>query len=187
MNILLSLAFGLCLISSFYLPTINNFDLHETKFGPQPGIDSIAIYGDTRSQPDIHQMIVNNIVWQKPIAAIHVGDLVNDGNSQEEWDNYNNITSTLNSQIPFYPVPGNHENNSPLFYKNFNLPNDLPWYSVNTRNIHFIMLDSDSIHPINPQSAQYKWLVSDLENIPSSTEYIIPIFHHPLLTNGTHV
>ncbi|MEI7942405.1 MAG: metallophosphoesterase [Candidatus Riflemargulisbacteria bacterium] len=183
--------FGLLIVLTVFISCgtvvrLTDDSVNQTIYGPVSGVDSIVIYGDTRTQHDIHQKIINNILWQKPIAAFHVGDLVADGNSVSDWATYDSITASLNANIPFYPVPGNHEFNSSLYYSHFGLPYDVPWYSVTTRNIHFVMLDSNTVHPLDPGSIQYEWLSADLKAMSVSIDYVFAVFHHPLLTDGSH-
>jgi len=149
-----------------------------------PPHNAIIIYGDTRTGHEIHRSIADELTAIQPKAVFHTGDLVEDGNKQELWDIFNDITSELRSVSPFYPALGNHENNSILYYNNFELPNNERWYSVDIDAIHFIILDSNA--DMSSGSAQYEWLVDDLQNIDGSIEFTIAIFHHPVFNVGLH-
>jgi len=139
----------------------------------------IIIYGDSRTNHQIHQKIVNEIVKTKPSLVFHTGDLVEDGLIPDQWTIFNEIISDLIKNADFYPALGNHENNSPLYFDNFDLPNNERWYIVEKNNLHFIILDSNSDCSID--SEQYLWLEDDLQNINENI-----IFHHPPFSTGPH-
>lgn len=144
----------------------------------------IVIYGDSRTNHQIHQKIVDEIIKVKPVMVFHTGDLVENGLISDQWTTFNSITSDLTKIAKFYPALGNHENNSPLYFDNFNLPNNERWYSVETDSLCFIILDSNSDCSIS--SEQYLWLENKLQNISEHTKFIIAIFHHPPFSTGTH-
>ena len=144
----------------------------------------IVIYGDSRTNHQIHQKIVNEIIKIKPPLVFHTGDLVEDGLIPDQWVTFNNIVSDLTNIADFYPALGNHENNSPFYFDNFDLPNNDRWYVVEKNNLHFIILDSNSDCSIG--SEQYLWVEDDLQNIAESIKFIIAIFHHPPFSTGPH-
>ena len=144
----------------------------------------IIIYGDSRTNHQIHQKIVNEIIKTKPSIVFHTGDLVEDGLIPDQWAIFNEIISDLIKIADFYPALGNHENNSPLYFDNFNLPNNERWYLIETDSLYFIALDSNSDCSID--SEQYLWLEDDLQNINEDIKFIIAIFHHPPFSTGSH-
>jgi acid phosphatase type 7 len=140
----------------------------------------IIIYGDSRTGHTIHQRIVNRIMENNPDVVFHTGDLVENGLNPEDWAMFNKITGSLRKTAEFYPALGNHEENSPLFFKNFNLPNNGRWYSLDREGIHFIILDSNSL--LSTDSEQYHWLEDDLKSVDKKTKFVIVIFHHPIFS-----
>lgn len=138
----------------------------------------IVIYGDSRSGHDNHRQVVNAILKLNPAVVFHTGDLVENGRRPEDWLIFNEITAGLLKSAEFYPALGNHENRSPLFFNNFNLPNNECWYSLERNGIHFAVLDSTA--PLNVGSKQYKWLKSDLSGIDKRIKFRVVVFHHPL-------
>ena len=78
------------------------------------------------------------------------GDLVENGLEHSQWgDHFFEPSEPLFSHVPFYPVLGNHENNSPYFFSYFNLPsNGTPgylehWWYADFSNVRIIGLDSN--------------------------------------------
>jgi 3',5'-cyclic AMP phosphodiesterase CpdA len=150
----------------------------------EPGAPVIVVYGDTRSNHEAHGRIIDAILRVEPAVVFHTGDLVEHGWSASQWQTFNKITAPLRRKVKFYPAIGNHERNSPLYYDNFDLPGNERWYSVETGNIHFIVLDT--MADISPGSRQYEWLSSDLQEIPDHIIFTIAIFHHPPFSTGPH-
>jgi 3',5'-cyclic AMP phosphodiesterase CpdA len=144
----------------------------------------IVIYGDSRTGHQTHQKMVDEIIKTKPAIVFHTGDLVEDGLIPDQWATFNEIISDLIKIAEFYPALGNHENNSPLYFDNFILPNNERWYSVEKDNLHFMVLDSNSDCSIG--SEQYLWLEDDLQNIKENIKFFIAIFHHPPFSTGHH-
>jgi len=151
---------------------------------PQTVSQPIVIYGDSRTGHQTHQKIVDEIIKTKPAIVFHTGDLVEDGLIPGQWAAFNEIISDLIKIAEFYPALGNHENNSPLYFDNFILPNNERWYSVEKDNLHFIVLDSNSDCSIG--SEQYLWLEDDLQYINENIKFVIAIFHHPPFSTGRH-
>ncbi|UCD18157.1 MAG: metallophosphoesterase [Candidatus Zixiibacteriota bacterium] len=148
-------------------------------------IPSIVVYGDTRTGHDPHQQIVNLIRAIQPSAVFHVGDLVNNGYLQSDWDIFNAIVAGMLSEVEFFPALGNHEHQSQLYFDNFDLPNNEQWYSVDRNRTHFIVLNS--CVPIGPSSDQYQWLQADLAGADDSIDFIAAVFHHPPYSTGPHI
>lgn len=146
----------------------------DTQQTPDTG-EVIIIYGDTRTNHDIHQIIVDTIGKHQPKIIFHTGDLVSNGKSKKQWDVFNKITKKLRDSAVFYPVLGNHELHSELYFQNFNLTKNERWYAVVIENIKFIILDSNQ-----PTATEQKeWLEKQLQNTPSNIRFIITLFHHP--------
>ncbi|MDP2174117.1 MAG: metallophosphoesterase [Candidatus Cloacimonadaceae bacterium] len=142
----------------------------------------IAIYGDTRTNDDVHRQIVNAITAHEPHIAFHTGDLGTNGLSQEEYDNFFRISEPLIEYCAIHPAKGNHERDAALFLRNFPSIGARTYYSVSYDKMLFILLDSTI--DINPGSIQYSWLQKELaenQHLPA-----IIILHHPIFSSGAH-
>jgi len=103
-----------------------------------------VVYGDTRSQPDVHGRVIERIVREKPAIVIHTGDLVDDGRKVRLWPKeFFGPAAPLLSKVALFPVLGNHEENSPLYYNLFDLPDNERYYSFDYGQVHFVVLDSN--------------------------------------------
>ena len=146
--------------------------------------EKVVVYGDSRTGHDEHRAIVAQIEKQDPYAVFHTGDIVNDGEIATEWDTFNEITSELLADTWFYPVLGNHENNSDNYFENFTLPGNERYYSVNIGPVHYTLLDSN--FEIGAGSDQYVWAEADLKNAVGKSDFQVVVLHHPPYSTGGH-
>ncbi|MEN6392019.1 MAG: metallophosphoesterase family protein, partial [Syntrophomonas sp.] len=118
-----------------------------------------------------------------PRFAILGGDLVYDGNSKSEWEQFFTAATPTFKQIPLLPAPGNHDD-APLFWNTFALPQNGPegfkekFYSFDYGNCHIAVLDSNLM---GASAAQYNtvktWLQNDLDS--SGKQWKFLAFHYP--------
>lgn len=182
--LMISLAFLIYILIPKSSPPPSKLSFGDISIEEDTFSEVIVIYGDGRTNHEMHQQIVNEILELEPQMVFHTGDLVEDGNSSTQWEIFNEITFELMENTEFYPALGNHERNSDLYYDNFELPNNEQWYSVDYYGIHFVVLDSNV--DTSTTSEQYGWLQSDLEAVENQKDFIVLIFHHPPFTVGKH-
>jgi 3',5'-cyclic AMP phosphodiesterase CpdA len=151
---------------------------------PSDYSDYIVVYGDARTNHDIHRKIVGHILTFRPQAVFSTGDQVNDGRVLDEWVIFNEIISPIRKTSEFYPLLGNHERNADLYFKNFKLPGNERWYSVRKGPVLFLMLDSNWL--IGPGSNQHAWIEKELQNIPRDVKFVAAVFHHPAISSGPY-
>ncbi len=140
----------------------------------------LAIYGDTRSNPEIHRQIVQEILRHKPDLVFHTGDLNSRGSQQSEYDVFHQIIRPLTEGAGFYPARGNHEKSLDLFLANFPQLPGRSYYAVERFGIRFIVLDS--VIKLYPDSDQFRWLRAELTKLRPT----ILIVHHPVFSSGEH-
>lgn len=113
------------------------------------------------------------------------GDLVADGAVYEEWKrDFFDPASELFSQVPVYPVPGNHERNSQYYFKYFSLPaNGTPaydehWWFKDYGNIRIIGMDSNDGYRTKHQLS---WLEKVLDSTSNNADidFVFAQLHHP--------
>lgn len=146
--------------------------------------ETIIVYGDSRTNHDIHKKIVGQILTFKPQAVFSTGDQVNDGRNPDEWVVFNEIIAPIRKTSEFYPLLGNHERNAELYFKNFQLPVSDRWYSVRKGPMVFFMLDSNWL--IGPGSRQHAWLEKELQHVPKDVKFVAAVFHHPAISSGPY-
>jgi len=143
----------------------------------------VVVYGDSRTNKEIHQKIVNNFIKLNPVAVFNTGDLVFLSNSKNDWSDFLEVTKAIREKTSYFPVIGNHEKKSSKFYDYFKIPGNKKWYSVEIKDIVFISLNSNE--SLKPGSEQYMWLENNLKNISSKMNVVL-LIHHPPFSSGSH-
>jgi acid phosphatase type 7 len=143
----------------------------------------VVVFGDTRTNHEVHRAIVKEIMKWKPIAVFHTGDLVFNGKKHSAWMLFKEITKPIIDSSRFYPSFGNHERHSRMMDETLSVPNNGKWYSVDINKVHYTVIDNYSDY--SPGSEQYKWLVNDLETSANSSFRVV-IMHLPVYSSGLH-
>lgn len=167
--------------SYFYKCTWKNGETAMGKFRTAPADNSttlrFAVVGDSRSDLAMCTKISNMIFDKDPDIVLHSGDIVASGKNLHEWKTFLfGPMEKLLRNIPFYPVLGNHEQESPHYYNFFSLHDQKPWWSVDYGSVHIIGLDTSV--PTDPESEQYQFLLADLKK--NKKPWTIIVFHFPL-------
>jgi len=165
--------------------------------GPQTA-DSFTFYayGDTRSQPHIHDQVAGAIyqnMTADPAAQtflVNSGDLVEDGDDEDDWDQQffaADMTHLrrLMRRLPYLSAVGNHEGSGVLFAKYFPYPmmaDGTNYYSFDYGHVHFTVIDQYDDY--SPGSTQYNWIRQDLEN--TTQPWKIILMHKPAWSAGGH-
>ena len=124
---------------------------------------------------------------------VHTGDLVNVGESDDQWRDWYDGAGWLNAMIPQVPAVGNHEyarlnreNPRQLaasWRHQFALPEDGPVglaetvYSIDYQGVRLIVLNSAEEDRLADQAA---WLESRLRD--RDNRWTIVVFHHPVFS-----
>jgi hypothetical protein len=184
--------------TKYYYRVSQNQEVHTGSFRSAPDTNDADIkffaYGDTRSYPATHNQVAAAIV-ETYIAdedfqslIISVGDLVNDGDLESQWDSqffdpsYSNIQEML-ATLPYQSCMGNHEESGVLFMKYFPYPFVTGRYwSFDYGPAHFAVVDQYTSYA--PGSAQLTWLENDLASTTKPWKFIY--LHEPGWSAGGH-
>jgi acid phosphatase type 7 len=163
-----------------------------------PGALDFIAYGDIRftdradrhnTSPRARQTLVDRIAKEKPELLVMTGDIVLTGDHPEDWKIYDQESKPLHDAgITIFPAIGNHDLRDtaakalPYFFQHFPDLKERRWYSVDAGPVFIIILDSQSDE--SEQSEQGRWLLSQLEHIPSSADFVMVAFHHPCYTKA---
>ena len=128
---------------------------------------------------------LGSAIEQELALILFAGDLVDNGWYHGEWvDDFFAPGADLFSQVPLYPVFGNHEGNSPHFLRYFHLPeNGTPgyeehWYFLDHGNLRLVGLDSNQGYR---RPEQLEWLQATLDDACSDDglDFVFAQLHHP--------
>ena len=162
------------------------FIRHEKSF-------AFIAYGDSRSNHKAHQDVLDEMKKKQADFVLHTGDMVNVGNSMDEWDVFFFLIRPLAARIPFFPVIGNHEyfKGGKDFYKAaFFLPENSPNseldYFFDTASARFIILDNRCIG--KKGGAQKEWLEAALKEARDEKKlpHIFVSIHQGIESSGPH-
>jgi len=147
---------------------------------------SFFAVGDTQANPQVSGDLAGAMLAMDPDAAfaLHAGDLVSNGNDLEDWVEF--WWSPLSEwllQFPVYPTMGNHDLDSPYYFRYFSsLGGNGTNYSFDHGNVHFVILDSNSSHFGSEE--QLSWLTQDLADHVSS-DFTVVTQHIPVFFSST--
>jgi hypothetical protein len=158
---------------------------------PSESFEIIA-YGDSRSNPAVHQSVVNRYMQYPHKLILSMGDLAYHG-EYWEFDAYLFQPAAIAlGTSPFISCEGSHDadpwNTPPDFtftnYQNLMaFPGNELYFSFDYGLIHFTVLQSDIAHQYGPQTPQTEWLISDLT--ATHQPYRIVMTHMPPYTSGS--
>lgn len=126
--------------------------------------------------------------------VVTVGDSINDGLKEEDWNDFFYQTTPFMSDRPWMNATGNHDTGNPEKYQNFLRAWDHPfvnsdlgaYYSFQIGNAAFIMLDSCNAggwEP-TPSDEQMEWLESVLAEYFKRGLWIFVFLHHQIYSTG---
>ncbi len=151
---------------------------------PRPGAGrlSFAAYGDSRSNPRVHQALAAHMEARRPDLVVNTGDLVGRGSVWAQWErSYLGPLAPLASHTPIFTVMGNHEGENPSYFALCTRSGKKKaWWSADAGPVHFIGLDSNV--SLDPGSPQRKWLEADLAKAAGTRAWKILLLHHPFFT-----
>jgi len=140
------------------------------------------VIGDSKGTPD-----VLNTMYQHGVShlVIDTGDLVYSGWDEDNWDKSLNAISVLAARSAYMVVPGNHEEESPIFKEVFHFPHEEFYYAFHYGPARFLMLDSE--RPYETGSPQREFADSVLSSWRIQPD--VPSFvalHAPPYSSGKH-
>ncbi len=114
------------------------------------------------------------------------GDLVENGTNYAQWqDHFFDPAKKLFSNVPVYPVLGNHEKNSVFYFKYFSLPENGTaayaehWWYKDYGNTRIIGLNSND--GMRDAKQQMEWLENLLQETAKNgdIDFVFAQMHHP--------
>ncbi len=147
------------------------------------------------SNDEERKLIVNEISKENPAMLVLLGDLVFDGSSASDWEEFDELIEPIaQKNIIIKPVLGNHDywgsNKSALknFSERFEQFKSRHWYSLRFDSLALIFLDSN-IDDLSESdwNEQKNWFENQLKvfDKDNSVKGIFVFLHHPPYTNST--
>jgi predicted phosphodiesterase len=153
---------------------------------------TFAVWGDSGCGCPQQTAVAAQIGKAGADLLLHTGDVIYERGEANLYDPrfFAPYRATL-AAAPVYPVLGNHDvatGNGAPWLQAFFLPGDggkhtTRYYAFNYGNAHFIALDSEE--PYGPTSAQYGWLLQDLQSpAAQGATWRFAFFHRPPYSSG---
>ncbi len=156
---------------------------HKVKTFPVGDKLVFAALGDSRTFPQDWNRVADAVVRAKPGFTVFVGDMVNEGRVDHQWDKeYFAGPKEYFATIPYYPIIGNHEQNCPLFLEMFKTPNSTKNWSQIIGTVLLIGIDGEM--DWSPGSELTRWLEDTLKR--SKARFIFLATHYPAWSSGAH-
>jgi hypothetical protein len=147
---------------------------------PANGSITFVVYGDTREQlpwwnQSTHHALVAGRIAEEPdvLFVLHTGDLVNDPHDNEEWGRFFTAAGPMLSHLPFYPVTGNHEQDSRVLRDIFGIS---PWYTFRVGDVSIVVLDSNPLS--SGMTADQDCFIAGIPEKNGNWTFVA--LHHPL-------
>jgi hypothetical protein len=146
---------------------------------------SFVAVGDTEGRPFINDKVSDAIWGKRPNFVVMLGDLTDGGTKTHryEWTHeYFTGVTQLASRLPFFPVPGNGEDDL-VWYNHYHyLPEPEGYYKFSYGNAEFFMINSNERKSgLTKGGEQYKWLVEQLANSDATWKFVS--HHHSPYTS----
>jgi hypothetical protein len=157
----------------------------------QPQPFSFIFFGDAQINiRSLWSRVIRSAILESPRARflIHAGDLVDHGDSDDEWGQWFDAAGWLFAMVPSMPAAGNHEYHnqktsrkriSPFWRPQFMLPEN--GIAELTETVYYIDYQGVRIVVLNSNKKiekQARWLKKILERNPN--HWTVITFHHPV-------
>jgi 3',5'-cyclic AMP phosphodiesterase CpdA len=162
---------------------------------------SFIYVGDAQNNILEHwSRVIRNAYSDLPEASfiVHAGDLVNQGDADDQWGEWFKAGGWLNGMVPSIPTPGNHEYSrisqetpaglTPYWRPTFALPENGPNEAVFKENVYYIDYQGMRIVSLDTNlrgenlDKQAAWLDQTLAN--NSNRWTVLTFHHPIFSSA---
>lgn len=156
---------------------------------------SFIVFGDSRSDASSHRRVVERVRREVPDFILGTGDIVNEGASDYDWQQFFDLEREILSENVLYPSLGNHDRQgrgrtADNYRKYFSLPENSPdperYYAFTYGNSRFLILDSNAYSfALTDQTA---WIEAQLQaaRLDPRIVHIFVSMHHPPFSVSLH-
>lgn len=144
---------------------------------------TFVVYGDSRTNPQLHKRIVEQIIKTNPDFVVHTGDMAASGNKYEQWGKqFFEPLKGLAESIPVYVVRGNHDGKNGNFEKLLLPAGEKKNFGVQFGPVYYYFADN---YPEDLTTEKLLNLIA--ENVHASgAEWKFVSFHIPALNFSGH-
>lgn len=138
-----------------YRVVAGDADSGDAGFHTLPGPEEplrFVVYGDTRNGHDVHARLAAEVLREDPDLLVTLGDLVDRGSEEADWQKFFEVAAPLLRAIPIVPALGNHEivraEGLAHFLELFPSPpggSEPGYFGFDAAGVHFTVLDSNQL------------------------------------------
>ena len=151
-------------------------------FGTLQNRATFIVYGDSRTNPDIHEALASNFKRHSPDFILHTGDLAADGRRYNLWAReFFDPLARVIDEVPMLPSIGNHEQDASNYLHFVHLPGKERWYSYDVGPVHVLALD---FHYEKATEEQFAFARKDL--LAAQAPWKVVFLHYPVFNIGGH-
>ncbi|HEY4180028.1 MAG TPA: metallophosphoesterase [Kofleriaceae bacterium] len=147
-----------------------------------------AVFGDTRTNHQVHRAVIEALVKEDIDFYLHTGDMVERGGRDDLWTTFFQIERELMEKAPIVPAIGNHDlGNRGYYTKYFFLDkwsNGRSYFVTDWGNVRFVSLDVTIV--CEKRCAQYEFVRQALEDGASQGKLMVLFMHNPPYSSGAH-
>jgi hypothetical protein len=148
---------------------------------PDPTLNQFKFTAGGDSRTDLPAWHLVSEAIERLDFALYLGDLVNDGTNEDDWENwYSNGESFISDNLVFY-VKGNHDKGE-VFHNNLVNPGKRQYYAFTFGNAVFIGLDDYDQEKYSVQAA----FIDSVFGSNTDKTWRFVFFHRPFYTSGSH-
>ena len=121
----------------------------------------------------------------RPHVIVESGDMLDDGNSFDQWRSYLRTSAPWISNAVFLPAHSNHVNGSggnPHLLDLFVLPNNERWYLTRYGQAQFFSIDSTTAANADVMTTELPWIRTQAKLAHDGVDdpaFVIAAWHHP--------
>ncbi len=147
-----------------------------------------AAFGDTRTNHEVHQAVIDAVAQEDVDFFVHTGDMVEYGGREPQWDLYFRIEGPLMARAPIFPAIGNHDRSPRDYFGRYFLTtlwsDSLSYYYEDWGDLRVVAID-DGIECRNGCVQNYFARKALAEGARRDMLMII-ILHMPPYSSGAH-
>jgi predicted phosphodiesterase len=158
--------------------------------GTAPGETAVrfAVFGDTRTNHQVHRAVIEAVAKEKIDFFLHTGDMVERGGKPEEWITYFQIERPLMEKAPILPSIGNHDLGNRGYYSTYFFLDDWTfgnsYFVTDWGNVRLISLDVKII--CEERCRQYDFVKKALADGAAAGKLMVMFLHNPPYSSGAH-
>ncbi len=144
---------------------------------------TFIVLGDNRSGDEIYRKLIALAMERKPDLIMNTGDVIATPGSIDDWAKFWEMSRPVT--VPYFLAVGNHDmhpkvtGSEKIYKEQVDLPGNELFYSFNTGNSLFIVLDTCiGGQEKKVTGEQYKWLEGVLAGSTQRHKFVF--LHHPL-------